>query len=235
MSEGVAASPGPRAVERGAIFEDLLNSLLTRGYWAPERTCSQSDFRQLADSLGPLLRATDIRIQDSNYRSQTSVKLDFHTDSVDARYVGWWCVCQSEPPLPTRLLDGRDLIRRLSQDDVDQLSRIRVPGVPTPGKPATTAAVLDYSAGRLVLNIHDNLEIRHPEHAALWLRLRTAVNTAQPSSMAIALKPGQCLFVDNHRFLHARDELPSGSNRWLKRLWLGATENLGPVVALGTL
>jgi len=201
----------------------MRESIHGQGLWNSGAPIMQSSFRYLAERLGTVIRTTDIRILPTIYRSQSASELKFHNDSVDSRYIGWWCVTQGDPPVPTRLLDITHVVDFLSREDGDLLAKLRLKSTAVPGRSASFAAVLQVCNRQSILNVHDDLERWYPEHQELWVRLRQAIEgAARQSSICVQLQAGQCLFIDNHRFLHARGELNPRSERWLKRLWIGA-------------
>ena len=149
-------------------------------------------------------------------------RLSFHADTPMADVLAWYCVEQDAADGSSALVDTGDIARHFDADELAAMERVRVryraggeAGHEIFDDVPLRAASKIYYAPWLV---SPDLDERQRELVARFDDYLAKKDATAP--IRIRLKPGEMLFIDNHRVLHGRSELPPDSRRHLVRLYI---------------
>jgi len=205
-------------------FLDAIRAKLDEdGYFLSERPIDGEVFERVCAELGPIINRSEIRVEAgaTNYFKRKD-PLPYHTDSPFARFVAWRCQAQQEVGGEMRLKDTKPLFDAAPLAQIDALRRA------TARFPAIKGA---HEAGSLPILSGDSRRGWRLNYASWLIARDTLPPSGQPliaaldefpgdASIAIPLRPGDLLVIDNRRMLHGRGEL-NGDKRILLRLWIG--------------
>lgn len=177
-------------------------------------------FERLLGDLGQVVHRTvvEIRAGVATYVCRPEA-VPLHTDHPDVDLVAWWCERQDLRDGAALLVDARAALLALEPLQIEGLPRARLPcpelRQPSGGAGSGSRPVLD--ADRAV---YFAPWLRPTDERAFpsWSALLRAVERAPRAEVRLA--QGEVLIVDNHRMLHGRRELASGSRRRLARAWV---------------
>jgi hypothetical protein len=227
----------PNIDDATQLAAEVRRRLPDEGYVHIANALTEDVFTAAAQQLGTIALRTDIRVdsqaddalrraRDPLYADRPSVYraegLSYHTDSPIIDVLAWYCVEQDAVDGTSALVDTGDLAKHFTDDEQAALSRVRVRAMMRDAEcreivheyPLLADGKVYYAPWLLVENVGDD------ERA---LAARFAAYLAQKDATApirIRLKPGEMLFVDNHRILHGRSEIPPDSRRHLVRLYI---------------
>jgi len=230
----------PNIDDATQLAAEVRRRLPDEGYVHIARVLPQDVFTAAAQQLGTITLRTDIRvdsqaddalrrIRDPLYADRPSVYradgLSYHTDSPLIDVLAWYCVEQDAVDGTSALVDTADLTTHFNDEEQAVLSRVRVRAMmrDDDGRefarefPLFADGKVYYAEWLLCENLGD---------AERSLAARFADYIAQKDATApirIRLKPGEMLFVDNHRILHGRSEIPPDSRRHLVRFYIKRT------------
>jgi hypothetical protein len=216
---------------------EVRRRLPDEGYVHIARVLPEDVFTAASQQLGTIALRTDIRVdsqaddalrraRDPLYADRPSVYradgLSYHTDSPLIDVLAWYCVEQDAAGGTSTLVDTGDLANYFNDDEQAALSRVRVRAMMRDDEdreiarefPLFAAGKVYYAPWLLCENLGDT------ERA---LATRFAAYITQKDATApirIRLKPGEMLFVDNHRILHGRSDIPADSKRHLVRFYI---------------
>jgi hypothetical protein len=219
------------------LAAEVRRRLPDEGYVHIARVLTEEVFTAAAQLLGTIALRTDIRVdlqaddalrrsRDPLYADRPSVYradgLWYHTDSPLIDVLAWYCVEQDAVDGTSALVDTGDLTNHFDDAEQAALSHVRVRAMMREADgsesaheyPLLSGGKVYYAPWLLSENLGDD------ERA---LAARFAGYIAQKDATApirIRLKPGEMLFVDNHRILHGRSEIPPDSKRHLVRFYI---------------
>jgi hypothetical protein len=235
----------PNSDDATQLAAEVRRRLPDEGYVHIARVLTEDLFNAAAEQLGTIALRTDIRvdsqadddlrrIRDPLYADRPSVYraegLSYHTDSPVIDVLAWYCVEQDAVDGTSALVDTGDLANHFTDDEQAALSRVRVRTMIRDADgheivheyPLFADGKVYYASWLLSENLGDD------ERA---LAARFADYIAQKDATApirIRLKPGEMLFVDNHRILHGRSEIPPDSKRHLVRFYIRTVSTMLP-------
>ncbi len=201
------------------------------------------DFERICAGMGHLELRTEIRVSAELTRLQQESRkaakarpgvyqaeaLDFHTDRPTASYLGWYCKVQDEHAGESLLLSLKDIQERLPSEVLKTLGEIRtafmVPRQDGGENLYGAALAQPHPDGCLIFYVPWNLPetLTESQRAALDAFEAYVRDKRQKELLKIRLQPGQALFIDNRRVLHARADLPPDSRRHLVRFYINST------------
>ncbi len=157
--------------------------------------------------------------------SGSEQELVWHTE--DARYpyrgdyIGLMCL-RNPDAVPTTFASIDEV--RLNPDRIEVLFEPRFVFRPDPSHPTDTeretAAVLFGDPSSPYLRF-DPYSMDLPETEEAQLAMNYLIQTIDESLTGVALRPGECLFIDNYKAVHGRSSFKArfdGTDRWLKRI-----------------
>jgi hypothetical protein len=190
-----------------------------------------------AEQLGTITLRTDIRVDSEAddalrrarnplYAGRPSVYraegLSYHTDSPLTDMLAWYCVEQDAVDGTSALIDTGDLAQHFNEEELSALSEVRVRFMTRGDDDNEIAREYPLFADGKVYYapwlVSEDLDEREREMAARFAAYLARKDTTDP--IRIRLKPGEMLFVDNHRILHGRSPIPPDSRRHLVRLYI---------------
>jgi hypothetical protein len=230
----------PNIDDATQLAAEVRRRLPCEGYVHIARVLPQDVFTAAAQQLGTITLRTDIRvdsqaddalrrIRDPLYADRPSVYradgLSYHTDSPLIDVLAWYCVEQDAVDGTSALVDTADLTTHFNDEEQAALSRVRVRAMmrDDDGRefarefPLFADGKVYYAEWLLCENLGD-AERALASRFADYLAKKDAV-----APIRIRLKPGEMLFVDNHRILHGRSEIPPDSRRHLVRFYIKTT------------
>jgi Fe(II)/alpha-ketoglutarate-dependent arginine beta-hydroxylase len=157
--------------------------------------------------------------------SGSARELVWHTE--DARYsyrgdyIGLMCL-RNPDAVPTTFASINDV--RLDSDQIEVLFEPRFVFRPDPSHPtdseAEEASVL-FGDPRSPYVRFDPYCMDQPETEEARLAMDYLIRAIDENLTGVALRPGECLFIDNYRVVHGRSSFNArfdGTDRWLKRI-----------------
>jgi hypothetical protein len=227
----------PGMDDAALLAAEVRDRLPNDGYVHIARVLTEEVFTSAARQLGTIELRTDIRVdsqaddalrraRDPLYADRPSVfradGLSYHTDSPLIDILAWYCVEQDAIDGTSALVDTGDLTDHFDGDDRAVLSRVRVRAMMRDAENREVAREFPlfadgkvYYAPWLLSPDLDEREREAAERFADYLGRKDAT-----APIRIRLKPGEMLFVDNHRILHGRSTIPPDSRRHLVRLYI---------------
>ncbi|HYD14883.1 MAG TPA: TauD/TfdA family dioxygenase [Hyphomicrobium sp.] len=205
------------------IPEDLVADSLMSGGIARASFGSLEAFVRACGKLGEILSIDDVSLIAGSRRHVSNPgSIPFHSDGPAADVVAWFCIRQDEEAGESLLADAVPILRGLAPAHRAHLRSVNIPYFDHahPGKPAGYCALLRGNhEAEWCLNYASWLlpEMGEDQRAAV-AALDDALSAVVATSLRLA--PGQSLFIDNWRILHARGALRPDSRRHLKRIWL---------------
>jgi hypothetical protein len=250
----VSTPAGAAVCERGiepadpaALADYIRMAVKSRGWIRVAGPRPLSEFEQIGACLGEIELRTDIVVDAARDREQrerrrhqpsrpgvyASAALELHTDRPTAAMLGWYCVEPDATGGATQLVDTRPLLSEFSTDELVALGRVQVrhaqPDAVT-GEEVLYHAPLVSRRGSEWAVFYVPWFVEPPQNEAGRLLLerfqRLVEHERRRDVLAIVLKRGQCLFIDNRRMLHGRGPLPEDTRRHLVRLYI-RTEGTG--------
>jgi alpha-ketoglutarate-dependent taurine dioxygenase len=212
-----------------ALADEARGALADSGIFRAAHPVDDAVFRAACEELGDIVYEADIRLGAARPRNyQLPAEIGFHTDHVSAEIVAWRCVTAQQGGGEMRFLDLARIADRLDEAQRAALARVGVAdnaawggGEPIP------LAVQDH--GRLRFHYVPWLQ-RFPadaEAGAALAAFEAAFRAAADDYVEVALWPGECVFLDNHRIAHGRAAIPADSPRHLTRLWIEGRNSSG--------
>lgn len=221
------------AAIRGALQED--------GYLHLRWPMTMENYEAIAARLGTIVQKSDVKVDVARARNQEQVRrlkgrggiyspgaLGFHTDPI-ADLVSWYCVEQDDCGGPMMMLDLGDLEEKFSADEIEVLKKVELwmPSrkseaeeetlTPVPMLTKTDGKYKIFYAPWLVRQSEDPTVRKIMDRFAAYLK-----NKEETQLIRLDIKPQDTIFLDNHRMLHGRGELPQTSKRHLVRFYLRA-------------
>jgi hypothetical protein len=222
-----------------ATAERVRGSLALSGCAWIRNAISYESFEEVCGALGSIMHRTDIRIDEEMESEQRRVRiekdrpsvyrssaLDFHTDSSRVDLIAWYCRAQDATDGATLLVDTHDLPAALAKDELAALAEVRVlqPTRGADGLEESVPAPLLTSTDEAIGITYTPWLVEQPATARSKAALTSfegyIAHKRQTALISIKLEPGEALFINNRRMLHARNELPADSKRHLIRLYL---------------
>jgi hypothetical protein len=219
------------------VAAEVRERLPREGYVHIAGVLPEEIFTEAARQLGTVTMRTDIRVdataddalrraRDPLHADRPSVyradRLSYHTDTPLADVLAWYCVEQDASDGTSALVDTGDVARHFDAEELAAMERVRVrfhaggePGREIFGEYPLLAAGKVYYVPWLLSPDLDEDERKIAARFEEYLAKKDATNPIR-----IRLKPGEMLFIDNHRVLHGRGELPPDSRRHLVRLYI---------------
>jgi len=202
---------------------------------------SMEHFDAIAGRLGKIVQRSDIKVDPERARNQERLRvikgrpsvyrpgeIYFHTDPI-ADLVSWYCLVQDEIGGQMLMLDLGDLGDCFSATDLETLSKVELWSptrksdneqekfIPVPVLSKTDGKYKIYYAPWLQQTSHDAGVDNVMEKFTAYLKKKE-----ETQLITLPVKPGDTVFLDNHRMLHGRGELTKSSNRHLVRLYIQA-------------
>jgi hypothetical protein len=223
------------------LGDAIRHTLETDGYLHLTWPMTIEHYEAIAARIGTIVQKNDVKVDLPRAQSQEQVRrikgrggiyspgaLGFHTDPI-ADLVSWYCMEQDDGGRPMMMLNLGDLGENFSADELDALSRVELLS-PTrksevEQETLTPTPLLTKAKGKYKIYYVPWL-LREPEDASVR---KTAKKFAayvkhkeETQLIVLPIKPRDTVFVDNHRMLHGRGELPQTSKRHLVRFYLRA-------------
>ncbi|WP_442755637.1 TauD/TfdA family dioxygenase [Methylocystis sp. JAN1] len=194
------------------------------GYFFSEQPIGGDAFERVCADLGPIINKSEIRVEaGATTYFKRKDPLPYHTDSPFARYVAWRCEAQQDIGGEMRLKDTKPLFDAapLAQTDALRRAMVRFPAIKGAHEAGRLPALSGDSRRGWRLNYAPWL-ISKDTLAPAGRALVAALDEfpGGDASVAIPLRPGSLLIIDNRRMLHGRGEL-DGDKRVLLRFWIG--------------
>jgi hypothetical protein len=229
----------PSTIEQ--VGWEIRHTLETDGYLHLPWPMTIENYEAIAGRVGTIVQKNDVKVDLARAQSQEQVRrikgrggiyspsaLGFHTDPV-ADLVSWYCVEQDEGGHPMMVLDLGNLEEHFSAEEREVLSRVELLS-PTRKSEVEQETLTPTS---LLTKINGKYKIFY----AHWLIRESAdvavreiaekftayvKNKEATQLIVLPIKPRDTVFLDNHRMLHGRGELPQTSKRHLVRFYLRA-------------
>jgi hypothetical protein len=223
------------------VGEEIRHTLDVDGYLHLTWPMTMESYEAVAGRVGTILQKNDVKVDPARAQSQEQARrikgrggiyspgaLGFHTDPI-ADLVSWYCVEQDDRGAPMMMLNLGDLEEHFSTEELEILSRVellsptRKPGAEQ--ETLTPTALLTKTSGKYKVYYAPWL-LREPQDASIRKVAEkfTAYvkNKEETQLIVLPVKPRDTVFLDNHRMLHGRGELPQTSKRHLVRFYLQA-------------
>ena len=223
------------------VAAEVRERLPREGYVHIDRALPEEVFTAAAHELGTVTMRTDIRVdaaaddalrraRDPLHADRPSVyraePLSYHTDTPMADVLAWYCVEQDAADGSSALVDTGDIADNFGAEELAALERVQVryraggeAGHEIFADYPLLAAKKIYYVPWLVAPDLDEHERKLVARFDEYLAKKDAT-----APIRIRLEPGEMLFIDNHRVLHGRSELPPDSRRHLVRLYIRAEQ-----------
>ena len=247
QAAAAAATAATAAIPAADVFPDTLPEVAARVH-ADLRThglsrlppMTEARFVELAGCVGEVGLRTELVIdpaQEAEERRRRSsetgrpvvyapTELGFHTDRPTVDVIGWYCVEQDAEDGAVHLLDTADLGEHFTAAEIAALGRVELGYFQRnalTGQEEACRAPLVTSGPRGHLLYYAPWLVQEGAggETALLARFAAYVERKRETALVrIRLQPGEALFVDNHRLLHARGNLSPSSRRHIVRLYI---------------
>jgi hypothetical protein len=227
----------PNIDDAALLAEEVRSRLPREGFVHVARVLPEEVFTFAAEQLGTITLRTHIRVDSEAddalrrarnplYADRPSVYraegLSYHTDSPLTDMLAWYCVEQDAVDGTSALIDTGDIAQHFTDEELAALSEVRVRFMTRgdDGKEIVREYPL-FSDGKVYYApwlVCEDLNDCDREAAARFADYLARKDVTDP--IHIRLKPGEMLFVDNHRILHGRSPIPPDSRRHLVRLYI---------------
>ncbi len=154
-------------------------------------------------------------------------ELAFHTDRPTVDVIGWYCIEQDAQDGAVQLIDTADLADHLSSAELAGLEQIELgyyhrDNQTVTDEPRQASLVEKGPRGHLLYYAPWQIAADLGGDAAQALaRFEAYLESKRTTSLLrIRLEPGEALFIDNRRLLHARGNLSPASRRHIVRLYI---------------
>jgi hypothetical protein len=223
------------------VSAEIRGALETDGYLHLKWPMTMENYEAIAGRVGTIVQKNDVKVDLARAQRQEQTRkikgrggiyspgaLGFHTDPI-ADLVSWYCVEQDDDGAPMMMLDLGDLEEHFSAEEREILSRVELLSptkkpeaeqetlTPTPLLSKTNGKYKIYYAPWLLRDSGDVGVRAVMEKFTAYLK-----NKEETQLIVLPVKPGDTVFLNNHRMLHGRGELPQTSKRHLVRLYLRA-------------
>lgn len=223
------------------VGEAIRHTLETDGYLHLTWPMTMESYEAIAGRVGTIVQKNDVKVDSARAQSQEQARrikgrggiyspgaLGFHTDPI-ADLVSWYCVEQDDGGGPMMMLNLGDLEEFFSAEEREVLSRVELLSptrrsgaeqetlTPTPLLTTTNGKYKIYYAPWLLRESEDASVRKIAEKFTAYVK-----NKEETQLIVLPVKPGDTVFLDNHRMLHGRGELPQTSKRHLVRFYLRA-------------
>ena len=216
-----------------------INQTLASQGWIHLQGAGSTDwFEAISARLGEVLFRADVIVDPAKEASQQQKRsfrpqrpssyqhdgLQFHTDAREWNILGFYCVEQDRVDGASRLLDVGDLDQAFSLQELECLAEVEVCHLsrdpqtgaekiyPTPLVTRTADSWLVFYAPWLLRDTYE------PEQSAMLERFRSWLQKKEERcAFEVRLKPGEALFLNNNRVMHARKPIEPTSRRHLVR------------------
>jgi len=178
-------------------------------------------FYEIALKLGTIIQETDVVINMNSKAMVTSNKaLDFHTDHHKAKYIGWYCLNQTDSGGETILTDALKIFNLMPKKQQDDLMNVYLHEHKIFEDDESSYPLVKISNDKPIFYysfwlVKDNL--KESERIALK-KFQDLIKEQQ--SEKFKLEVHDALFIDNTRILHGRTAIEGSVDRHLKRIWI---------------
>jgi hypothetical protein len=223
------------------VGEAIRHTLETDGYLHLTWPMTMASYEAIAGRVGTIVQKNDVKVDPARAQSQEQARrikgrggiyspgaLGFHTDPI-ADLVSWYCVEQDDGGGPMMMINLGDLEEHFSTEEREVLSRVELLSptrkqeaeqetlTPTPLLTKTNGKYKIYYAPWLLRESEDASVRKIAEKFTAYVK-----NKEETQLIVLPIKPRDTVFLDNHRMLHGRGELPQTSKRHLVRFYLRA-------------
>jgi hypothetical protein len=215
--------PSSAEYPTAVLFQDILEGLQKDFYYHLRTPISEKQFREIVNLLGTVIRQEDVRLHASTRLLHQPEALRYHTDQPYVDIIGWQCIVP-DPEGPTLLLNMADLLQSFDPKEISLFQEIIV-NYPNPDNladlhPEPLLTIKDGYLRLFYISFRGSKKMA-PEALALWQRFNDYVKQrAKDKEFGVILKKGECLFLHNKTFLHARPAISKESKRFLNRIWI---------------
>jgi hypothetical protein len=219
----------------------IRHTLETDGYLHLTWPMTMENYEAIAGRVGTIVLKSHVKVDLARVQRQERARrikgrggiysagaLGFHTDPT-ADLVSWYCVEQDDGGHPMMVLDLGDLEEHFSAEELEILSRVELlspaRNSDTEQETFTVKPLLTKTSGKykifyapwLLRESEDAARQKIAEKFAAYVK-----NKEETQLIVLPIKPRDTVFLDNHRMLHGRGELPQTSKRHLVRFYLRA-------------
>ena len=203
---------------------DMVAALAEQGYYRSPGPVTFEDFQRYTQAIGEWKRPMELRTGGPNPVLESERGMTPHNDCNHyADCVVWYCRTADGAGDRTFLTDITDVIREIDSSDIEPLAKV---GIHLPLHEVANTHVVRYLNGnlRFFWSFSAVRLERTTEMVERVQRVRRMINEIGERKRLqggpIALEDGYFLLVNDHRFLHGRSPLPTGSRRHLFRCYL---------------
>lgn len=225
------------------LSKAIADTLRRDGYLHLKYPISMETYDLIVSRLGTVVLRSDVKIDRAKEQNQEkfrsrrgrggiygSGRFELHTDTTE-NLVSWYCVEQDDSGTPMILLEVNDLEDHFSPRELDLLSKVEVT------QPVRKSEFEQESFKFVPMLFKQNGKYRIFFYAPWLMRDSYDSDTTQvlekfnyylkhkeeTQLITVPFKKHDSIFIDNHRILHGRGELPpSSKQRHLIRLILHA-------------
>jgi len=200
------------------IIHDLLNS----GYSV--QTLDYGSFCKICEDLGAVVNTTQVKLNNDSSVSNLLAKpgaIPFHTDHPEIDIIAWYCINPGTgKDNHVHFIDGKEVIGKLTDEELNNLESVKVRFPPINNRLAGEASLLTLSLDGLKLYYAPWLIAPNQSPSRL-----DSINSFQKILLGsilieVELFNSSCIFVNNHRILHGRNQIEKYSSRHLERNWI---------------
>ena len=218
----------------------VLNGLEQDGYIHIKEQLTEYEFQMISERLGPIRLRSDLRLDPKRDQAQEKrrvytdaddvrpsiykhLPLDFHNDSPRDVRLSWYCIEQDPKYGALWMVDSKNIMANFTEKEKDILSTIRLRYISIEDgvecQPWEQLLVREmgkekvYFADWHLKDKYDDKQLKVIEKFQEYLRIET-----EHRKLSARLLPGESIYVDNRRMLHARGALSENSKRHIIRL-----------------
>lgn len=180
---------------------------------------TESALADVMSSLGDVMLVTEVEVNTNSRSLVTSDKeLDVHTDHNKANYIAWYCLKQTDIGGDSILVDGNEVLKKLTNKEKDDLSRLNLFEHNIFDDDTSHFPLLSSKEGRFQIYYSFWLVNNEDRNNKSFISFRKLVDESE--RIVMKLNPTDVLIVDNHRMLHGRSSIEGSKKRHLRRFWI---------------
>ncbi len=228
--------------------ENVLDGLLEYGYFHLQEPLLEIDFQKISTTLGHIMSRSELKLDPEKDAAQEKQRnydkkehkrpsiykhlgLDFHNDNPRGNRISWYCIRQDEELGALWLIDSKRLFAKFTKEEKDILTTIKLRYIEViNGKEHHPWESLLTRSGELEEIYFGSWHLKatyDPQQLKMIDKFKNILqNEKEEGLISVRLQPGQSIYVNNRRMLHARGPISENSRRHIIRLAINSDSTI---------